>query len=129
MGLAASTFVAVSLDPPLVSICIRSESTTWPVLRRCPRLGISVLAEDHQDAARALAGTARDRFTGLDLDPRDDGALFVQGSPLSLSATVVEDFLAGDHKLVLCRVNEVRVRGDIDPLVFHRSRMRRLTPE
>lgn len=42
-GLAASTFVPVSLDPPLVAFCVQNSSTTWPNLRGAPRLGISVL--------------------------------------------------------------------------------------
>src|SRR5258708_28096524 len=47
-GLAASSFVSVSLDPPLVSVCIGHSSTTWPVLRTADRLGISVLGA-HQE--------------------------------------------------------------------------------
>lgn len=45
VGMAASSFTSVSLAPPLVSVCIQHTSTTWPVLRNRPRLGLSVLAE------------------------------------------------------------------------------------
>lgn len=56
VGLAVSTFVPVSLNPPLVSISIRHESATWPRLRRAPRLGINVLGEGQEHIARTLAG-------------------------------------------------------------------------
>ena len=55
IGLAASTFVPVSLDPPLVSFCVQNSSTTWPTLLDAPSLGISVLGESHDAAARTLA--------------------------------------------------------------------------
>ena len=65
VGLAASTFVPVSLDPPLVSFCVQNTSTTWPQLKDLPFLGISVLGESHDEAARTLAAKTGDRFAGL----------------------------------------------------------------
>ena len=56
VGLAASTFVPVSLDPPLVAFCVQNSSTTWPKLKDVPFLGISVLGEAHDAAARTLVG-------------------------------------------------------------------------
>src|SRR5918996_3296384 len=60
VGLAASTFVPVSLEPPLVSFCVQNTSETWPRLKDVARLGISVLGEAHDDAARALAAKTGD---------------------------------------------------------------------
>jgi flavin reductase (DIM6/NTAB) family NADH-FMN oxidoreductase RutF len=40
VGMAVSAFVPVSLDPPLVQVCIQRSSTTWPLLRELPRLGL-----------------------------------------------------------------------------------------
>lgn len=125
-GLAVSTFVPVSLDPPLVSICVRTGSTTWPVLRRAPRLGISVLGAHHESVARALAGPAEQRFRDVATEVRDGAALLVTEAPMALTVSVVDDVVAGDHLIVVCRVNEVLVDDGHSPLVFHRSALRPL---
>jgi DNA-binding transcriptional ArsR family regulator len=61
LGLAASSFTSVSLDPPFVSVCIARSSRTWPRLREIPRLGISVLGAHQEDASRRLAAPGDDR--------------------------------------------------------------------
>jgi len=81
-GLAASTFVPVSLDPPLVSFCVQNTSTTWPKLKDLPMLGISVLGEEHDAAARTLAAKTGDRFAGLETVSRTTGAVFIKGTGL-----------------------------------------------
>lgn len=74
-GMAASSFTAVSLSPPLVSICIQNSSTTWPHLSRLPRLGISVLAEGQDEVCRSLAARDADRFAGVDWNRTAEGAV------------------------------------------------------
>jgi flavin reductase (DIM6/NTAB) family NADH-FMN oxidoreductase RutF len=52
--MAVSSFISVSIDPPLVAISIQRSSATWPRLRGQHRLGQSVLAEGQGDLCRAL---------------------------------------------------------------------------
>ncbi|MGD1239595.1 flavin reductase family protein [Mycobacterium seoulense] len=125
-GLAASTFVPVSLDPPLVSFCVQNTSTTWPKLKDLPMLGISVLGEAHDAAARTLAAKTGDRFAGLETESRDSGAVFIKGTALWLESAVEQLIPAGDHTIVVLRVIEVTIDADVAPIVFHRSMFRRL---
>ena len=125
-GLAASTFVPVSLDPPLVSFCVQNTSTTWPKLKDLPMLGISVLGESHDDAARTLAAKTGDRFAGLETVSNDSGAVFIKGTALWLESAIEQLIPAGDHTIVVLRVTEVTVDAEVAPIVFHRSAFRRL---
>ena len=88
VGLAASTFVPVSLDPPLVSFCVQNTSTTWPKLKDLPLLGISVLGESHDEAARALAAKTGDRFAGLGTVSTRQGAVFIEGTSVWLESAI-----------------------------------------
>lgn len=125
IGLAASTFVPVSLDPPLVSFCVQNTSTTWPKLQDSPRLGISVLGEAHDIAARSLAAKTGDRFAGLET-VTSGGAVFIKGTGVWLDSTIEQLVPAGDHTIVVLRVWDVTVDPEVAPIVFHRSGFRRL---
>jgi flavin reductase (DIM6/NTAB) family NADH-FMN oxidoreductase RutF len=125
-GLAASTFVPVSLEPPLVSFCVQNISETWPKLKRVPMLGISVLGEAHDEAARTLAAKTGDRFVGLETVSNETGAVFIKGTSLWLESAIEQLIPAGDHTIVVLRVTQVTVDPEVAPIVFHRSMFRRL---
>jgi flavin reductase (DIM6/NTAB) family NADH-FMN oxidoreductase RutF len=126
VGLAASTFVPVSLDPPLVSFCVQNSSTTWPKLKDLPVLGISLLGESHDAAARSLAAKTGDRFAGLETKSTDRGAVFIHGTSVWLESAIEDLVPAGDHTIVVLRVHDITVHEDVPPIVFHRSTFRRL---
>ncbi len=125
-GLAASTFVPVSLDPPLVSFCVQNTSATWPRLKDAPALGISVLGEVQDEAVRALAAKTGDRFAGLETVSNGNGAVFIEGTSAWLESAVEQLVPSGDHTIVILRVSNVQVDPDVAPIVFHRSVFRRL---
>lgn len=126
-GLVASTFVGVSLAPPLVSFCVQWTSTTWPLLEPLPRLGVSVLGEDDEPLARQVAGRG-DRFAGVALEVTDGGAVLLPRSSAWLETSVHEVVPAGDHGIVLLAVHALRPFPEVDPLVFHGSAFRSLLP-
>lgn len=126
VGIAASSFVSVSLDPPLVSVCVAHSSTTWPVLRRARRLGISVLGAHQEVAGRQLAARGVDRFADLSWRATADGAVLLAGASAWLDCGVERQVPAGDHDIVLLRVHDLGADPRVPPLVFHGSAYRRL---
>jgi flavin reductase (DIM6/NTAB) family NADH-FMN oxidoreductase RutF len=93
VGIAVSSFTAVSLEPPIVSVCFAHTSTTWPILRRAPSYGISVLSVDQERACRQLSSHDADRFASLDWRASDQGAVFPEGA----SAWLDCDAFGPDH--------------------------------
>ena len=128
VGLVAGSFTSVSLDPPLVSVCIQIGSQTWPRLAGLPRLGLSVLAEDQRDTCRTLARKVGDRFAGVGWEAAVGGAVFVQGATAWLECAVHSQLPAGDHSIVLLEILRLRAEPNVVPLVFHASKFPRLTP-
>lgn len=124
LGMAASTFVPVSLDPPLVSFCVQNTSQTWPRLASLPKLGISVLAEEHDGAVATLAAKNGDRFAGLQTVSRDSGAVFLTGTCVWIESAIERQVPAGDHTIVILRIHGVSVHTEPSPIVFHRREFR-----
>ena len=126
VGMAASSFTSVSLDPPLVSLCIQNTSTTWPRLRSARRLGLSVLAHDHDEVCAALARKDGDRFAAVEWEASEDGAIFVRGSVAYLECSLDREIEAGEHNIALLAIHGAAASTVSTPLVFHGSRFRRL---
>jgi flavin reductase (DIM6/NTAB) family NADH-FMN oxidoreductase RutF len=127
-GMVASSFtVGVSMDPPLVLFSVQNTSTTWPLLKGAPRIGISIMGEDHGLAARQLSSRNKEaRFDGLDIETSEEKAVFIQGSPLWLECKVVNEIPAGDHHVVILEITALHNDPTIEPLVFHGSAFRQL---
>lgn len=127
IGLVASSFtVGVSQEPPLVMFAVQNSSTTWPVLRTASRIGVSVLAAGHDLVCRQLSSRKGDRFRDLEIETTSQGSIFVKEAPIWLECSIENEVPAGDHHVVILRVESLRVEAEIDPLVYHRSSFRLL---
>lgn len=128
LGMTASAFVAVSLDPPLVSVCVKHGSWTWRRLRTRERLGISILGDSHAVAARQLAQRGEQRFSGLDYEAGASGALFLASATAWLECSIDKEIEAGDHDIVLLRLHRSAAADGVLPLIFHSSDFHTITP-
>lgn len=126
LGIVASSYTSVSMDPPLVSVCMGSTSSTWPRLRHAARLGINVLAEGQGELCRQLAAKNTDRFAGIDFNTTEDGAVLISESATWLECSIYSELDAGDHTIVLFEIHEVSREPHKLPLVFHGSTFRQL---
>jgi flavin reductase (DIM6/NTAB) family NADH-FMN oxidoreductase RutF len=125
-GMVASSFTSVSLEPALVSVCFAHTSGTWQVLHELPRVGLSVLSEDHRSVMSTLAGRAVDRFTDVVWKASESGAVFVDGSSLWLECSVFDIMKAGDHDVALLEIQRMKAFPDVLPMVFHGSKYTQL---
>lgn len=123
-GLAASSFTSVSLDPPLVSICVGTTSQTWPVIQGSPLLGVSVAGADQGGLYRRLAAKGVDRFAEASWRTTPEGAVLLDGASAWFECELREQIPVGDHVFVLMQVRSLQVFAGVEPLVFHDSRFR-----
>lgn len=126
VGIVATSFTPVSMDPPLVSICVQHTSRTWPVLSADGHLGVSVLASSHEAAVAQIAAKNADRFAGISWFASESNGVFLPDAAAWFDCTISASIPAGDHDVVLLEVNSVAINEAAPPLVFHDSRFRTL---
>ncbi|GAA2723338.1 flavin reductase family protein [Cellulomonas aerilata] len=119
VGMLASSFTSVSLDPPLVSLNFARTSTTWPVLQQAERWGISVLGDNQAGDVALLSRPAGTRFEGISPMPTHQGGLVLPGSTVTLTVTRHAEIDAGDHVLTLLRVLGLERDAAQAPLVVY----------
>jgi flavin reductase (DIM6/NTAB) family NADH-FMN oxidoreductase RutF len=130
VGLTATSFCSVSLDPPLVSFYVDQSSTTWPWLRSADHFAVNVLAGDQADLASRFARKGIDRFAEpTRWRPGPLGAPLLQDVSAHLICLPYETRDVGDHVLVVGLVAEAGVRDPGRPLLYHRGRFGRFTAQ
>lgn len=106
-----SSFTAgVSFDPPMCSIAVQRSSSTWPMIEDLPALGISLLGTEHQDKIEQLGSRFRgSRLDGIEWVARPSGAVLLKHAPLWIEAKVMHKYPAGDHLIVVMKMQNYRM--------------------
>lgn len=120
VGFACQSFASVSLDPPLVLFCPARTSRSWPRIARSGRFAVNVLAADQADVSARFARSGVDKFAGLDWEPTEWGPA-LPGVLATVQCTVEQVHPAGDHEIVLGRVQQLLTHREDGPLVFFRG--------
>jgi 3-hydroxy-9,10-secoandrosta-1,3,5(10)-triene-9,17-dione monooxygenase reductase component len=123
-GLIVNSLASVSLEPPLVLFCPSRSSLTWSRMRRAGRFAVNVLGRRHERFAVRAAAAGADRFTGVEWEPGPGGSPLLGGALACLECEIVAEHPAGDHWIVVGRVDHLRVAALDEPLVFFAGRQR-----
>lgn len=132
VGMTATSFMSVSLDPPLVMVSVREGSRMDDLLAEQPLWAVSVLSEHQRTIAGrfAMKGRVSDRLLFADIPytrGEATGALLIADALTTLECRTEQRVTAGDHTLVIGRVLAARMPGaDGGPLTYFRGRYRKL---
>ena len=127
-GLTVSSFTSVSLNPPLVLICLGHDVTMIEAFGRATHFGISLLREQDREISTRFATKGLDRFDGVAWRPGRSGAPLLACALATIECERHQRFTAGDHDILVGRVVATRVE-DGAPLLHYSGRYRRLASE
>jgi flavin reductase (DIM6/NTAB) family NADH-FMN oxidoreductase RutF len=125
LGLTVTAFSAVSLEPPLVLVCVDNRSEANLGFRETGLFGVSVLAQDQEAISQRFATGGPAKFVGLELGAGRTGVLLVPGALAHVECRVVATHPGGDHTIYVGEVLALAAWPGL-PLVHQGSIYRRL---
>lgn len=126
VGLTANSFTSVSLDPPLLLVCIANNSGSAEVLRGTDDFAVNVLQIGQQPVSNLFAGKSEDRFSGTRWEVGEYGAPILPSSLGIFECKRHTLHEAGDHFILVGRVEKASFEPRRDPLLYFRGKYRRL---
>ena len=131
-GLTVSAFTSVSLDPPVVLICIDHSSQSIKALRAAEGFTVNMFREGTGQVALRFASKVTDKFAGLVVEQPKHGAAGLclpEESYASLECRTVESVEAGDHTIFVGHVEHANLYASARPLLYWQRRFRRILVE
>jgi flavin reductase (DIM6/NTAB) family NADH-FMN oxidoreductase RutF len=124
-GMTVNSFTSVSLDPPLILICLAHTASALAAFREVNRFAINILREDQEVLSAHFARPRIDHFDGVPWERGASGTPLIPGVLATLECQRVETVTAGDHDIFIAEVIATCVR-DGRPLLYFASRYRTL---
>jgi flavin reductase (DIM6/NTAB) family NADH-FMN oxidoreductase RutF len=124
-GLTVNSFSSVSLEPPLILICLGHAVTNIKEFRAATYFGLSVLAEDQRELSERFARKGHDRFNGTPWHTGETGVPLLDGTLANIECEAHHRFTVGDHDVLVGRMVMARM-NEGEPLIYYASRYREL---
>lgn len=126
-GLTVSAFTSVSLEPPLVLVCIDNGSKTLPALMSSMTFTVNILHETSRHLAMRFASKDAAKFTGVEIEGASTGPVLIKDSVAYLCCRVTKAFEAGDHHVLLGNVEAGGMFDTQEPLIYCKRGFSRAT--
>ncbi|MCX7068892.1 MAG: flavin reductase family protein [Methylococcales bacterium] len=129
-GMTVSAFSSVSVNPPLILVCINDAADTGDGIVESQCFAVNVLTAEQQDTSNQFAGgtSQQQRFDNADWSAGITGAPLLTNSLMSLDCTVVEKVRAGTHWIIIGEVQAVECRTG-EPLLYYRGAYRQVASD
>jgi flavin reductase (DIM6/NTAB) family NADH-FMN oxidoreductase RutF/DNA-binding GntR family transcriptional regulator len=125
-GATASAVSSLSLDPPMLLVCLNRESATGRAVEQTGHFAVNVLAQDQGALARHFASRSADKFAGLDVADGEHGVPLLVDALAQFECSVGEHVTGGTHSVFLAEVDAARTREGEAPLAYFRGEFGRL---
>jgi flavin reductase (DIM6/NTAB) family NADH-FMN oxidoreductase RutF len=119
-GMTVSAFSSVSLEPPLVLICIEKTASVYDALTRAPAFVVNILSAKQEQIARRFSIVDIDRFEGVGFSRTRNGIAVLDDvlGVIECNRFALHD--AGDHTVIVAEVEATRAENG-SPLLYYRG--------
>jgi flavin reductase (DIM6/NTAB) family NADH-FMN oxidoreductase RutF len=124
--MTVSAFSSLSLDPPLVIVCIAHAASMHGALVEASHFAVNILATDQEALSRRFASEKADRFDGVGYHRGQSGVALLEGALAAIECRVVATHAGGDHTIFVGEVETGTVH-ETEPLLYYRGGYARLS--
>lgn len=119
-GMTASAFCSVSLDPPLILVCVEKIASMHDAITSCAHFSVNVLAHNQEQIARRFAESDGNRFDGVGFSRGAHSMPVIDDALAVLECKRATTYDGGDHTIIVGEV-ETAVWRDDKPLLYYRG--------
>jgi len=127
-GMTASAVSSLSLEPPMLTVCLHRRAPTQEAIYRTGAFGVSILREGQDVLAQRFATPRPDKFDGVGVTHGPLGQPLLEEALATIECEVAESVIGGTHRVFLARVRHAAVAPGT-PLAYYRGRFGRLEIE
>jgi flavin reductase (DIM6/NTAB) family NADH-FMN oxidoreductase RutF len=124
-GLTANSYTSLSLDPPLVLVCVDKKVDCYACFEQSKVFAVNFLAEDQEHLSTRFATKGIEKFEGVSVRPGSVGVPLLEGAIGYIECKLVEGFEGGDHTIYVGEVQSASASGD-RPLLFFKGKYKKL---
>jgi flavin reductase (DIM6/NTAB) family NADH-FMN oxidoreductase RutF len=122
IGTTISAFCSLSLEPPLLLVCMDYKNPALAPIESCKVFGVNILGRDSGHVAMHFAKDPdADRFAGVDYRVREGGAPQLSDAPVFIDCTLEHSYGGGDHKIFVGRGLHIDHAHPTTPLLYHKG--------
>ncbi|HEY0604755.1 MAG TPA: flavin reductase family protein [Herpetosiphonaceae bacterium] len=125
-GITVSSFCSLSLDPPLVLVCIDQKCRAHTLIQQSDVFAVNILAEDGAGLSQHFASRCADKFADVPHYLGETGAPLLERASATIECRLANLLPGGDHTIFVGRVVAAKAYTDIRPLLYHKSGYHRL---
>lgn len=118
-GMTASSFLSLSLNPPMILFAVKKENEITSYLKLGKKIGISILSEDMLDESNHFANIRLMKEPPLFFD--EDEVKILKGSVAWYSVSVIKIYDEGDHKIIICGIDNLDIKSKKKTLLYYRG--------
>jgi flavin reductase ActVB len=127
-GFTATSFCSVSMDPPLVLVCLARTADCYPAFAGADTWAIHVIHHEHTELATRFATRGADKFAGARFIGGESGVPVLDGAAVTLHCSLYARHPGGDHDILVGRVEQVGMDTLAPPALYFRRAFHALPP-
>jgi len=124
-GLTVNSFTSLSLNPPLVVVCVDKTVDCYSCFDESKVFAVNVLGEDQEELSRRFATKGIEKFAGIQWRTGVHGSPLLDGVIGTIECKVTRSYEGGDHTIFLGEILSATAKGD-RPLLFFKGKYHRL---